>query len=820
MSVATLEPLSQQFDATRDEIIANFRERIQQKARFKLKKIELEELIELFITRLQSLDDSESIKQLCEAEIALLEEGYKPPSVGKNYLPKYRKAIALAIEEQRLELNNHNSHSYTYFKDGAEHLTTEHWALTYLKYDRASYEQFAQSTIRNNNLKQDSLQPVNLSLYLEQVSSLLESDDPLELAIALAAVTGRRYSEVMARGHFEPTDHPYQVHFSGQLKKRGAVDSYTTFTLVPTTQVLAAFDKFRNHPTISNLQDASIEEINKLNTPINRSCKQYFQDTGLVPVLVGEAGVTIQNLRGIYGEIAVHLFCPPSMGVHRFIQQRLGHLIADPELAHGKNSGSTEHYFHYYLIDRSGQQLADKGILLQSTSLVLPAQDREIEQLELPTQSETIGDTSTAESVSTSEVDREPEITTTTTTSSSSSSSSVQPEPDLDSGDFIAHITTLINRDDYQHLLVGLMAATGLDAASLLKLLVFKNAAAPHLILYCQQLHPSHQPKKQLLTLLPAPDVLEALWSLRRHRDAIDFAHTRTATEINAEVAKFTPTVLESVGLTPNLNLQHHYFQLLPLLFQHNFTRDAGEPSTFSLSTQTQQKLAHWQQHFSAADVDDTLAQLMDLASEAKKSPTPTPSATTEQSRPQPLSSPSTDSEPNPWLAISRLTETVAHLTNQVLAQNDRLLNLQFSPAPHPNFNPQSQTVPKPQTKPISDSTPPSTGSKPAPNLDALKSLTSAQLRHTRSPGAPTEKLHRALEAVIQYNLLQSDPKHMWRINPRLLQQLTGCFNDSVKQFIQQHQSEIEQHNQQFNLTSVRHNAVHKGQDPNQFIQW
>ena len=60
----------------------------------------------------------------------------------------------------------------------------------------------------------------------------------------------------------------------------------------------------------------------------------------------------------------------------------------------------------------------------------------------------------------------------------------------------------------------------------------------------------------------------------------------------------------------------------------------------------------------------------------------------------------------------------------------------------------------------------------------------------------------------------------MWRINPRLLQQLTGCFNDSVKQFIQQHQSEIEQHNQQFHLTSVRHNAVHKGQNPNHFIQW
>ncbi len=167
---------------------------------------------------------------------------------------------------------------------------------------------------------------------------------------------------------------------------------------------------------------------------------------------------------------------------------------------------------------------------------------------------------------------------------------------------------------------------------------------------------------------------------------------------------------------------------------------------------------------------------------------------------------------------LNLLSATI--ISNRILFSLLSLLNLQFSPAPQENLNPQSRTVRKPQTQPLSDATPPSTGSKPAPNLDALKSLTSDQLRHTRSPGAPTEKLHRALEAVIQYNQQQSDPNQMWRINPRLLQQLTGCFNDSVKSFFQQHQSEIEQHNQQFNLTSVRHNAVHKGQDPNHFIQW
>ncbi len=137
MSTATFKPLSHQFDATRDEIVADFRARIQQHKRSKLSKAQLEELIDLFITHLESLTESDAIQQLCQAEISLLEEGYPPASVAKNYLPKYRQAIANAITEKRISLSDHNSHQYNYFKDGEEHTTTEHWALTYLKYDHA-----------------------------------------------------------------------------------------------------------------------------------------------------------------------------------------------------------------------------------------------------------------------------------------------------------------------------------------------------------------------------------------------------------------------------------------------------------------------------------------------------------------------------------------------------------------------------------------------------------------------------------------------------------------------------------------------------------
>jgi hypothetical protein len=89
-----------------------------------------------------------------------------------------------------------------------------------------------------------------------------------------------------------------------------------------------------------------------------------------------------------------------------------------------------------------------------------------------------------------------------------------------------------------------------------------------------------------------------------------------------------------------------------------------------------------------------------------------------------------------------------------------------------------------------------------------------------RKSHAPAEKLSRALDAVIEYNQNQERPDDRWRINTSVLQQLTGCFNASVKDFVALHQETIDQHNHTFGLTSVRHNSAHKGQDPNSFITW
>ena len=824
--------------------------------------------------------------------------------MAKNYLPKYRKAILNAITEQRIKLNDDNSHVYNYFKDGEEHSTREHWALTYLKYDRADYEEFAKSTIRNNNLKQDSLKPVNPELYLEAVDSLLKSPEPLELAIAIAAVTGRRYSEVMAKGHFSATDYPYQIHFSGQLKKRtpdagvpcacrgskkrGSDDnSYTIYTLVPADKILAAIDRFRTHPDITGLENASIEEINQLNTPVNRLIEHYFQNTDLVPVLNEEARVTIQNLRGIYGEIAVHFFCPPDMGVHRFIQQKLGHLINDTDLSQRKNSGSTEHYFHYYLVDGQDKQLAEKGILLERLSSsqetikdtnYVEDTVSQVEQLERTTQERNSEPTISSETKSKDKSVKEvktnvlavkdsSELETALTAENSSeisqppqnlspteekASSTTRQSSNLDPKEFLTCIQDLLDSDNYQHLLVGLMAVTGLDAASLLKLLVFKEAAAPHLILYCQQLHPTHLPLQQLLTLLDAELILDAIARLSRDRNAIDFAHCLTGAEINDRVARFTPDILESVDLSSELDLAQQYHDFIPLLLKENV---GNHSDNLPVSEDTRSYLEQWQQHFNS-DLDATLNELMRLASSAlsssalnsQKSEEKASSNSQESSHFSHYASPSPN-EPSPWLAISRLAETVARLSERVMEQSDLLLSFQLGiNPPSENVSPPQSSVSQPRfnSLPRQDNLSASNSDREAwrwrdrdtskttnqkqgvssvrsgsdVELHDFQKMSSEELKASRARSAPIEKLNRALDAVIHYNQQQSKPEQMWRINTHLLQQLTGCFNSSVKHFVKEHQPVIDDHNHQLGLTSVRHNGVHNNADPNDFISW
>jgi integrase len=354
---------------SRQLIIDQYRQRIAASERTRLTKTDLAELIVEFIGRLAITKTKAKIQELCTAEIALLEEGYPQATIGKVYLPMYRKAIQTAVADSLLPLTKNTSREYIYSKrSNAETGTAiDHFALDYLKYDSATYSQFAGISAERNNLKQDNLQPVNPAVFLAVAADLLNSADPFDLAVGIAATTGRRFSEVVAKGTLTATNDLYWISFVGQLKKRTEASSYLTPCLLPAAIVLDALERFRQHPRIAALADFSAIGINRsLADSVKRSVIRNFGDTGIVPILPSESAVTVHNLRGIYGEICTHFFCPPDRAVSRFVQERLGHVISADELKRA-NSSATQHYFHYYLVDDNGQHLGAKGIKLGSS---------------------------------------------------------------------------------------------------------------------------------------------------------------------------------------------------------------------------------------------------------------------------------------------------------------------------------------------------------------------------------------------------------------------------------------------------------------------
>ncbi|MBE9182538.1 hypothetical protein IQ268_28720 [Oculatella sp. LEGE 06141] len=355
-------PLSYSHDTSRKELIDRFRDRIALGERTKLSKQERSELALHFVDRLARCKTEEEAIALCRAEIDLLEEGYPTASIANQYLPEWRKAISLAVEEGRLPKQDLEPNQFGKFYP--------HWGLKHLLYPNQVHKTLKEKTTAANNQKQDDLQPIRANRFIAKANDLLQGETPYEWAVGLIAVTGRRFSEIVAKGEFKPTSHPYAIAFRGQLKKGiQSLDEAQTFliaTLIESDKVIAALDKFRSHPRIQELADLSPDEINsRLNTSVRHHIKREFEDTEVVPVLIGEKSVSAHNLRGIYAEIAVHYFCPPNQATHRFVQAHLGHIIGERELANRKNAGATEHYFHYRLVGAQGQQLNEKGILLE-----------------------------------------------------------------------------------------------------------------------------------------------------------------------------------------------------------------------------------------------------------------------------------------------------------------------------------------------------------------------------------------------------------------------------------------------------------------------
>jgi Telomere resolvase len=360
--------MTQNFCLSRDSVIHIFRDRIQNGDRLRLTKDELGKLVSGFIEHLRNAKSEESIKEICADEVRLLEEGYPQASVAK-YLTIYRKAISIAIADNSLKITSNNSHLFIHQQriTGLREQRLEHWALTYLKYTPEVYESIDRRSQLTNRDKQINLKLVPLAQYLELLQTFLVKKGAFEarwLATAIAGLTGRRFAEVVAKGTFSTTSHPYLLHFQGQLKSRvGREEGYDIVTLFPADVVLEAISRLRRLPEVKKIYELETTELsaelNRFNQKLNNICASALMQ--VVPPMEGKKVVSVHNLRSLYGAIAVHFFCPELQHEYAFVQHFLGHVMDSP---------ATGHYFRFALCDNQGRLIQDKGVRLKQVEFL------------------------------------------------------------------------------------------------------------------------------------------------------------------------------------------------------------------------------------------------------------------------------------------------------------------------------------------------------------------------------------------------------------------------------------------------------------------
>ena len=319
---------------------------------------------EQYFEAIKDLRDPDQIKTLCKQLIEQWE--HLAPKTKANKLTPYN-ALVKTIPSEALVIGEN---AFIQRKaDGTD------W-LRHLHFKFASLTPQQWTEINSGDSKLQRLQhgtPINPTAYLEVASKLLLSSDPHQLAVGLIAVTGRRPIEMLARGKFtaesEALDYlkpGYQIHFSGQAKKRdydmpeSEKASFTISTLVPAQFVLEAFNRLRKMPESKDLlqviksygddyRKANDEIHSRRNKSLNRVVKEYFNP--VLPARYGEDEDACKTLRAAYLTLATERDRLRHINALLFASRLAGHFIdtdevSDTDLGHLL---TTLGYFDYYV---------------------------------------------------------------------------------------------------------------------------------------------------------------------------------------------------------------------------------------------------------------------------------------------------------------------------------------------------------------------------------------------------------------------------------------------------------------------------------------
>lgn len=230
---------------------------------------------------------------------------------------------------------------------GADHFCLKYFGMTTAEYTKLNNQKQQNTADRNEAVKQID----NPDAIVAKAVSLLE-DSPhwFDVATALAVLTGRRSSEILATAQFEKATQ-WSVTFTGALKRGGERQrlSFEIPTLTTSDRVIAALAMLRRQ--LPDVGDLTPEEINrKYGDRVAQACEQHF--TGLVPPRAG-GDLYTHLFRAVYACIATFWYCPSWVEPTEYKAAIQGHYAVldadDPTLR--RSLGASRHYADYEIAD-------------------------------------------------------------------------------------------------------------------------------------------------------------------------------------------------------------------------------------------------------------------------------------------------------------------------------------------------------------------------------------------------------------------------------------------------------------------------------------
>lgn len=308
----------------------------------------------VLLPALERASSEEEIKELCEAEIAYWKS--RPTMKSKASLKTPMTDTRNAIEELPLT-------KYTTWVDPKTGKPT-HLGLKWMNYSEREWQEMGAPTQERLEERRRNRQFIDKpGEVVERAEVLLHSQRWEEIAVGLAAVSGRRLSEVLKTASFHPKSQ-WTLSFDGQLKQKDKIlPPYEIPTLVPADLVLSSWQRLREVMDCSQMEPTAISE--KYSPLMAETANHYFAD--LIPQRATRDGDLYTHLfRSIYGRIAVFWFAPPTVLDLDYMAFIAGHwwTVNAETMQQKLNFSSTLYYFDYVIGDGTGNIDGRQGIRL------------------------------------------------------------------------------------------------------------------------------------------------------------------------------------------------------------------------------------------------------------------------------------------------------------------------------------------------------------------------------------------------------------------------------------------------------------------------